>query len=107
MYQFETGKISFNKTTGGPGVLYDLQDEVEAYERQYIIKIGKQYGTVDLDRILLPNYQITNEVVIAIGLQAGIPYHLIPATQITIDTNPEGTALQAAGQNATDIFVKP
>ncbi len=32
-YQFETGKLSFSASTGKAGILYDLQDEVEAYQR--------------------------------------------------------------------------
>ncbi|ALM50535.1 hypothetical protein AMR72_17580 [Flavobacterium psychrophilum] len=32
-YQFESGSLSFNLSNGNGGVLYDLQDEVEAYNR--------------------------------------------------------------------------
>ena len=34
-YQFETGKVDFVKTTGGPGLLYDITDEVSAFRRQF------------------------------------------------------------------------
>ncbi|HRD37398.1 MAG TPA: hypothetical protein PLC65_02095 [Bacteroidia bacterium] len=34
-YQYEMGKTSFDFATGGTGVFYDVQDEVEAYQRQW------------------------------------------------------------------------
>ena len=34
-YQFESGKIDFSKSGGGPGVLYEITDEISAYERQF------------------------------------------------------------------------
>lgn len=36
-YQFETGAIDFAKTSGSPGALYDITDEMSAYRRQFAL----------------------------------------------------------------------
>ncbi|WP_448103701.1 DUF6443 domain-containing protein [Pedobacter panaciterrae] len=36
-YQFETGAIDFAKKSGGPGILYDITDEMSAYRRQFAL----------------------------------------------------------------------
>jgi hypothetical protein len=113
VYQLETGKISLDKVTGESGVLYDLYDEVEATDRQYIIDAGLNYGQVDINMNRVPNYyQINTTTLLQLGLDAaadndGQPlYQDLPRSQITINTNPQGTNLQNA-TNPTDIFVKP
>jgi len=37
-YQFETGQLDFHNKTGGPGLLYDINDEVAAFQRQFAFK---------------------------------------------------------------------
>ena len=113
VYQLETGKLSLDKITGEAGVLYDLYDEVEATDRQYIIDAGLNYGQVDINMNRVPNYyQINTTTLLQLGLDAaadndGQPlYQDLPRSQITINTNPQGTNLQNA-TNPTDIFVKP
>ncbi len=52
-YQFETGKLSFN-ANGSGGILYDVQDEVEAYARgsffgaqnKSVSEIKEAYGSI-------------------------------------------------------------
>ncbi|MDX1902664.1 MAG: hypothetical protein SFU27_00785, partial [Thermonemataceae bacterium] len=105
--QFESGKLSFLKTPnsegkGTGGVLHDLQDEVEAYKLQYILTVDfHNNGKVDFLGNPATNFEVNNTTVLATNL-----YNLIPTTQITIKSNPEGTTLQNA-TNPTDIFVKP
>jgi len=101
--QFLAGKLSFDKTTGKGGVLYDLQDEVECYQIQYPLETNEvYYGTVDIDGNPSPNFTVNTTTVLALGI-----YNALPTTQITINSDPQGTTLQNAGANATDIFVKP
>ncbi|MDX1903742.1 MAG: hypothetical protein SFU27_06240 [Thermonemataceae bacterium] len=104
IHQFEKGRISFNKITGNAGVLYDIEDEVEAYKRQQIIDFGIRYGDVDLKGNEAIGFTIDSNTVVAYDPTA---YSTLPKTQITIKTNPQGTTLQNAGTNATDIFVNP
>ncbi len=53
-YQFLERKISFSKTTGHGGELYDLQDEVEAYRRQDLFGGGgRTFSEIRND----PNYK--------------------------------------------------
>ncbi|KOY85769.1 hypothetical protein AD998_06020 [bacterium 336/3] len=105
--QFETGKLSYSKTPdsegkGKGGVLYDLQDEVDAYKIQYILMVNfHDNGKIDFLGKPAPNFVVNNTTVLASGI-----YNSIPTTQITIKTKPEGTTLQNA-TNPTDIFVKP
>lgn len=100
--QFETGKLSFNKITGKAGVLYDLQDEVECYSIQYTLQTNEvTYGMVDIELNPSPSFTVNTTTVLALGI-----YNTLPATQITINTDPQGTNLQNA-TNPTDIFVKP
>nr|MCU0440342.1 hypothetical protein [Raineya sp.] len=101
--QFLDGKLSFNKTTGKAGVLADLQDEIECYEIQYVLDTNFiNYGTVDINLEPAPNFTVNSTTVLALGI-----YNALPTTEININTNPQGTTLQNAGTNATDIFVKP
>jgi hypothetical protein len=111
-YQFIRGRISFNRTTGSAGILYDLMDEVEAYERQYIIDSGIRYGQIDFygNDVNANNYEITPSIVSNIGNAMTPPaYQNLPTSQITIFTKPQGRNLQLAQQNgtATDVFVRP
>gem|GEM_PF-5260323 len=100
--QFETGKLSFNKIAGKAGVLYDLQDEVECYSIQYTLQTNEvTYGMVDIELNPSPSFTVNTSTVLGLGI-----YNTLPATQITINTNPQGTNLQNA-TNPTDIFVKP
>ena len=71
-YQFEKGKISFNKDNGGAGVLYDITDEVEAYNRQSYIEDGTN------------NKTYTAESVIEFGKRHGIDYSKLPKKKRTI-----------------------
>ncbi|MEO0133107.1 MAG: hypothetical protein ABIK73_09320 [candidate division WOR-3 bacterium] len=38
--QFENGRLDFLASSGGPGYLYDVTDEVQAFRRQYAVKPG-------------------------------------------------------------------
>ena len=101
--QFERGTLSFNKITGKAGVLADLQDEIECCEIQYMMDIDfLRYGKVDFLGNPATNFTVNSTTVLALGI-----YNALPTTQITINTNPQGTTLQNAGTNATDIFVLP
>jgi hypothetical protein len=101
--QFEGGKLSFNKTTGKAGVLVDLYDEIEACDIQYILDIDfLRYGKVDLKGNPATDYVVNKTTVLALGI-----YNALSQTEINIHTDPQGTTLQNAGTNATDIFVKP
>lgn len=50
-YQFMKGKISFNKSDGGAGKLYDITDEEEAFKRQVYIG-GVLFWKLDYDDYL-------------------------------------------------------
>ena len=43
LYQFEVGQLSFDVTDGHPGRLYSEKDEINAYNRQFIIEFGVDY----------------------------------------------------------------
>ncbi len=56
---------------------------------------------VDIELNPSPSFTVNTSTVLGLGI-----YNTLPATQITINTNPQGTNLQNA-TNPTDIFVKP
>lgn len=44
-YQFEKGELDFNSNSGGPGALYDITDEIQAYRRQAAIS-GRNMNSI-------------------------------------------------------------
>ncbi len=49
-YQFESGDVDFGKSTGAPGALYDITDEVSAYQRQFALTGNRSPVTESLVR---------------------------------------------------------
>ncbi len=54
-FQFESGDIDFF-SDGGPGLLYDIYDEVDAFNRQFAIKARSMNATPKSVSSLLPIY---------------------------------------------------
>jgi hypothetical protein len=107
-HQFETGEISFNKTTGGVGKAYDLHDEKKAYQRQHFIKRERFAFVVNFFNQALPSYayygyEVTLADVLAIGLKMRpIAYQDLPSTPKDV------TSLLAAGEDmSNDVYVNP
>jgi len=63
-YQFEKGEISFITNNSGFGALYDLGDEREAYNRQFILENGINYKQYLLNN----NSQVSSNFSIYSGL---------------------------------------
>jgi hypothetical protein len=106
-YQFETGKISFNKTTGGRGKAYDLHDEKEAYQRQHFIKFAYRAFFLNYKETIINytpyGYEVTLADVLTMGLEmTPIAYQDLPTTPKDV------TSLLAAGEDmSNDVYVNP
>lgn len=89
-YQFIKGKVSYKRNnTPNPGLdagsLYDITDEVEAYERQYIFAAKTWYGEIDMNLQPHNNFQVNTALVLQMGLQENPPiYQNIPQNNINL-----------------------
>ncbi len=75
-YQFETGQLDFDSRTGGPGLLYDVGDEISAFTRGYVFEGNSQMYNVT------PGYVkgITNPL-------GGQPYSGLPTGPLHSNTS--------------------
>ena len=55
--QFENGEISYNYKTGDAGFLYDMQDEINAFNSQSIVENGIYFIVYDNKKNKIKNYK--------------------------------------------------
>jgi hypothetical protein len=88
--QFIEKKISFRRSQttqiwDEPGSLYDITDEVEAFDRQYKLMFTFDYGQVNMNGQPSPNFQVTAQLVMQIGLSLNPPaYQNLPQQNINL-----------------------
>ena len=58
--QFETGELSYNYITGSAGYLYDMTDEITAYNTQSVVEKGIGFKIYDDKENRIPNYNDYN-----------------------------------------------
>ncbi len=79
--QFETGRLDFDSRTGGPGLLYDVWDEAQAFMRGYVFDGNSRM------------YNITPEYVKGITNTLGEqPYSSLPTGPLNVNT-PHGVLM--------------
>ncbi|MGM9869968.1 MAG: hypothetical protein ACI30R_10155, partial [Sodaliphilus sp.] len=54
--QFESGQLSYNYITGDAGYLYDITDEVAAFNVQSVVENGIRYQIYDKKKNRIPDY---------------------------------------------------
>ncbi len=62
-YQFETGELSYDFFTGDAGYLYDMTDEVKAFNIQSVVENGIRYQVFDLKQNRIPEHVTYEEQV--------------------------------------------
>lgn len=62
--QFEHGELSFDSCTGDGGFLYDLQDEINAFNAQSVVENGIYYDVYDSENNKNHDYEQYQEIII-------------------------------------------
>ena len=62
-YQFEIGELSYDFFTGDAGYLYDMTDEVKAFNIQSVVENGIGYQVFDLKKNRIPEHVTYEEQV--------------------------------------------
>ncbi len=93
-YQFEKGKISFNAKTGGVGVLSDITDEIEAYNRQSVIEKGYDFHSYSAQEVIIE------------GKRHRIDYSILPKNNRTLRTR-IGRELRKKTKKARSLGLPP
>ena len=62
--QFEHGELSFDSCTGDGGFLYDLQDEINAFNAQSVVENGIYYDVYDSENNKIHDYEQYQEIII-------------------------------------------
>ena len=70
-YPFETGELSYDFFTGDAGYLYDMTDEVKAFNIQSVVENGIRYQVFDLKQNRIPEH-VTYEEQVKPLLKTGV-----------------------------------
>ena len=104
--QFLDGALSFDKGTGEAGALYDITDEIQAYNIQATIKNNGD-NTADVFSQKLPSpytYLIDRYEVLYLGAMSNVDYSTVPTAPASAPVhNRNGNTIPPALNN--DLFI--